>query len=114
MSKKQRLKKNEFKIEVLRPKKQRVKIKWWVFSLITVTVLLVYINSLNNAFVSDDLPGILRNPLKMKLFANLAGNPFGFAYIIVRYFTALIAHDNPLPYRLVNVLFHSGSANSFI
>ena len=111
MSKKQRLKKNEFKIEVLRPKKQRVKIKWWVFSLITVTVLLVYINSLNNAFVSDDLPGILRNPLKTKLFASLVGNPFGFAYTIVRYFTALIAHDNPLPYRLVNILFHAGSAN---
>ena len=111
MSRKQRLKKNELKIEGPRSKERRIEVRWWVFFLITMTVLLVYINSLNNAFVSDDLPGILRNPLKMKLFANLAGNPFGFAYIIVRYFTALIAHDNPLPYRLVNVLFHSGSAN---
>src|SRR3989338_9118049 len=113
MSRKQRLKKNELKIEGPRPKERRIEVKWWVFSLITVTVLLVYINSLNNAFVSDDLPGILRNPLKTKLFASLAANPFGFAYTTVRYLTAIIAHDNPLPYRLVNVLFHAGSANFF-
>lgn len=111
MSRKQRLKKNELKIEIPRSKEHRVKIKWWVFFVITTVVILIYVNALNNGFVSDDLPGILRNPLKTNLFTSLAGNPFSFAYIIIRYFTALIAGDNPLLYRLVNVLFHAGSTN---
>ena len=111
MSRKQRLRKNELKIKVAEPEKFQVKNRGWVYILITAVVLLVYVNSLNNAFVSDDIATITENVNRMNLRASLANSPNGFAFVIIRYFTALIAGNNPLPYRLVNILFHAGSAN---
>ena len=111
MSRKQRLRKNELKIKVVEPEKYQIKNKGWIFFLITVIVFVVYANGLNNAFVSDDIATIQENINLLDLRDSLALSPNGFAFIIVRYFTALIAGSNPLPYRLVNVLFHAGSAN---
>lgn len=111
MSRKQRLRKNELKIKSVEPQKTRSISRKWIFILITSVVMLVYANGLNNAFVSDDIATIQENVNLMNLRVSLANSPIGFAYIIVRYFTALIAGSNPLPYRLVNILFHTGSAN---
>lgn len=111
MSRKQRLRKNELKVKTAEPDIIQSLNRKWIFVLITSVVLLVYVNSLGNAFVSDDIATILENVNRTHLRVNLMNFPFGFVYTIVRYFTALIAGDNPLPYRLVNIFFHAGSAN---
>jgi len=110
MSKKQKLRKLAVS-KTSKPTGGKMPNGWWMFFLLTMTVFVVYANSLNNAFVSDDIAGVLKNVNRTNLFASLSGNPFGFAYIIIRYFTSLIAGTNPLPYRLVNIIFHAGSAN---
>lgn len=111
MSRKQRLRKNELKIKMIEPEKYQIKNRGWIFFLITIVVLLVYTNSLNNAFVSDDIATIPENVNLTNLRANLIGFPSGFVYAVIRYLTALIAGDNPFLYRLINIIFHAGSAN---
>lgn len=111
MSRKQRARKNELKPKTVEPEKFQLGNRKWIFFLITAIVLLVYVNSLNNAFVSDDIATIADNVNRANLSANLTIFPAGFIFTLIRHFTALVGGNSPLFYRLVNILFHAGSAN---
>lgn len=79
-----------------------------VFGLLAVLVLIVYANSLNNDFLSDDLPGIVNNKI-IGTFKDVVSQPFAF----IRPFFYFIAYNlggkNPIFFRSINVLLHIGS-----
>ncbi len=75
-----------------------------LFSLVIVT----YINSLNNAFVSDDIAEIAKNP-SVGHFSYIFTHPFGFIRIILNWIAFHIGGLNPVFYRLINLFFHAGN-----
>ena len=72
-------------------------------------VFVVYLNSLGNDFVADDVPAILENE-NLGNFSNIYSQPLNFLrplfYFIVYKTTGL----NPVFYRLINITFHLGTA----
>jgi len=82
----------------------------WYFLLgLTFLVFLVYANGLNNAFVSDDINWIPKNPNigNFNSYIQLNNRP---AIWIIFHLAHLIDGLNPFFYRLPNVLFHAGNA----
>lgn len=76
--------------------------------LLSFLVSAAYLNSLNNAFLSDDLAEIVQNP-NIGKFGNIFTHTFGY---IRPFLYWLIFHTgglNPILFRLSNVLFHLGS-----
>jgi len=70
--------------------------------LLIALCFLVYANSLNNAFVSDDIPAILKNPA--------ISHPLRFwldPFNLLNSFSYLIAGYNPFIYHLVSIILHS-------
>lgn len=86
-----------------------IKNNWKTFIFLTLLVIAVYFNSLNNEFLSDDIATIRDNPD----IANL--NPQGGISFIFNLRNTLLATTyrlfglNPLFFRLTNVLCHLGS-----
>ncbi|QQG44066.1 MAG: tetratricopeptide repeat protein [Candidatus Roizmanbacteria bacterium] len=82
-------------------------LNWIMFPLLILLVLIVYINSLNNVFLSDDF-GILQNR-NLGTLKDIISQPF----TSVRPFFYLIAFKlggfNPAFYRSINILLHIGS-----
>lgn len=76
-----------------------------------ILVLFSYFNSMNNAFVSDDLSGIKHNPdidnLKV-VFSSFIGSLQRFVYFIAYNLGGI----NPIYFRAFNILFHLGSTFS--
>lgn len=73
-----------------------------IFFILVSVCFLLYANSLNNAFVSDDLPGILSNPDISK----------GYKFLLepnslLNSFTYLIGKYNVILYHLINIALHS-------
>ncbi len=64
--------------------------------------LLVYANSLNNAFVSDDIPAILKNPQISQFFLFWLD-----PHSLFNSFSYLIAGYTPFIYHLISVIMHS-------
>ncbi len=64
--------------------------------------LLAYSNSLNNAFISDDLPAILENPRISQISRSLL-NPQG----MLNSLAYLIAGFNPVPHHLISIILHA-------
>ncbi|MFA4888839.1 MAG: tetratricopeptide repeat protein [Candidatus Omnitrophota bacterium] len=64
--------------------------------------LVIYANSLNGAFVSDDLPAILENP-RIAQFSHAWTNP----QLLLNSLSYLIAGFNPLIYHLISIFLHS-------
>lgn len=74
-----------------------------VLGILIALGLLVYLNSLNGAFVSDDIPAILQNPLIGKLLKSLQVGGFpGFILSL----DFVIGKTNPFVYHLTNLLLH--------
>ncbi len=72
------------------------------FAVLITLCFLVYANSLNNAFVSDDIPAITENPVisqPLRSWLNPAALLNSLCYLIVK--------DNPWLYHLVNIILHS-------
>ena len=70
--------------------------------LLIALCFLVYANSLNNAFVSDDIPAILKNPA--------ISHPLRFwldPFNLLNSFSYLIAGYNPFIYHLISIILHS-------
>ena len=74
-------------------------------------VILAYANGLNNDFVSDDISAIVDNPHRAEFLWSARQWPMGAVLYGIRSTVAQIAGLNPIPYRLVNVLFHLGTTN---
>ena len=82
---------------------------WKILAFLAFLVFAVYLNSLGNDFVSDDIAAIRDNSLldqvsffwKPPIYINLRG--------FILFITKKIFGLNPLFYRLTNVLFHLGS-----
>ncbi len=83
------------------------KYRLYLFSLL-ILVFITYANSLNNAFLSDDLAEIARNP-KIGSFSSVIAHPFGFIRPLLYFITFNIAGLNQVLFRLINILFHLGS-----
>jgi protein O-mannosyl-transferase len=85
--------------------------KWSIIFLLGLFIFLIYLNSLGNDFVSDDIGGIKEHPL-INQATYFWGPPFNFS---LRAFLLFIIHKifglQPIFYRLVNIFFHIGSAS---
>ena len=82
--------------------------RYVIFGLLFL-VFLVYTNSINDAFVSDDIGAILNNPNIGKFKVNSA-NITGIVNISIHYLIYEVAGLNPAGFRVANILFHFGSA----
>ncbi|MFC1622758.1 hypothetical protein ACFL1Y_02080, partial [Patescibacteria group bacterium] len=78
--------------------------KWILFIILTILVVGVYFNSLNNDFLSDDIPSIVQNKNIGEF--TWPGPAFLRSYLNDALYK--IWDFNPLPYRAVNILFHLG------
>jgi len=73
-----------------------------IYFILIALCFIIYANSLNNAFVSDDIDSVLRNPLISKpLHAWLLPHDF------LNSVDYLIARFNPIVYHLTNIILHS-------
>ncbi len=68
-----------------------------------------YTNSLNNAFLSDDLAEIVNNPNLEKLSWVLTSHPFGFIRLLIYWAVLHTAGLNQFFFRFSNLLLHIGS-----
>jgi hypothetical protein len=74
----------------------------YVYLILIVLCFLIYANSLNNAFVSDDITAILKYPLISRLFSFWL-DPSTFLSSL----NYLIGKFNPFVYHLTNIILHS-------
>lgn len=86
-----------------------IKRHWLILLILFVLVLATYGNSLNNAFLSDDLAEIVNNPNIGNLSYSVATHPFGFIRLIIYWLAFNISGLNPFVFRFTNFLLHSGT-----
>lgn len=89
--------------------KDFLKNHWLNLMVITILIILTYSNALTNAFLSDDLAEIARNP-RVGDFSYIFSHPFGFIRLLLNYFAFHLGRLNPIFFRLINYGFHLGSA----
>ena len=82
---------------------------WLYCLLLTILILIVYGNSLNNVFLSDDLAEIVNNPNIGNPGYNLGAHPFGFIRLIFYWLAFQLGGLNPILFRSINIFFHIGS-----
>lgn len=80
----------------------------YVLTFLLILVLVVYFNSFNNQFVSDDISEILKNP-NIGDFKLVLSHTSGFIRPLLYFLIFHIFGLNPFGFRLINILFHSGS-----
>lgn len=80
----------------------------WIFLGLALVIFLVFANSLENEFVSDDIGAIVNNPNIDSLWLNgIKGRTVsGFVLALVHKFSG----TNPLGYHLNNTLWHFGNS----
>lgn len=84
--------------------------KTWVHILLIISLIFIaYTNSLNNAFVSDDIAEIRDNP-NIGNLATITSRPFGFIRLIIYWLSYHVGGLNPFAFRMTNFLFHIGSS----
>ena len=76
-----------------------------IFLILTLITLIAYSNSINNAFVSDDVQAILLNP-NIQNFGHLISLPAYLGQDLSNFFIYKFFGANPAPYRLFNIFFH--------
>ena len=80
----------------------------YVSIFLAIVALAVYINSLGNGFVSDDLPAIVNN-VKIGEFSNIFFQPWSFIRPLFYWIIFHITGSNPWLFRLLNIALHLGS-----
>lgn len=85
-----------------------MKKNWPIFLFLILLVLATYGNSLNNAFLSDDIAEIVQNP-NIGNIANISTSPFGFIRLLLYWATFHIGGLNPILFRFINIFFHTGT-----
>ena len=81
---------------------------WKKLLFLTVLVFIVYFNSLGNDFVSDDIAAILNNK-NLGDFGEVLSRPLAFVRPLLYFFAYKIGGLNPLPFRMIDLLFHLGN-----
>ncbi len=76
--------------------------------LLLCLILITYSNSLNNAFLSDDLAEIVNNP-NIGNFSSIFTHPFGFIRPLLYLLVFHIGGLSQILFRLINIIFHIGS-----
>ena len=82
-----------------------LKQNWKFLALVSVMVVLVYGNTLDNDLLSDDLAAIIQNPL-IGTFRDVLTNPMYGMRTFVYNVIYSIWNVNPYPYHLINLLVH--------
>lgn len=78
------------------------------FILLSILVVICYFNSLGNTFVSDDIMGLVHNPIFLDFKNAFSGyNSFSFFPYFILF---KIDPTNPALFRMINIIFHLGSA----
>ena len=73
-----------------------------IYLILAFLCFLVYANSLNNAFISDDIPSIVKNPFishPWRVWTDLAAFLNSLNYLVSGY--------NPFSYHLTNIIMHA-------
>ncbi|MBI2086189.1 tetratricopeptide repeat protein [Candidatus Daviesbacteria bacterium] len=86
-----------------------IKKQWHYLLLLLILILATYGNSLNNAFLSDDLAEIVNNPNIGNLGYAITSHPFGFIRLVFYWLAFQIGGLNPFLFRSINIFFHTGS-----
>lgn len=86
-----------------------IKSNWPHLLLLLFLILVTYTNSLNNAFLSDDLAEIVNNPNVGNLKYAITSHPFGFIRLILYWLTFHIGGLNPILFRSINIFLHLGT-----
>lgn len=89
--------------------KSFLKKSWPSLLLLFVLILLTYGNSLNNAFLSDDLAEIVNNPNVGSLSYAITSHPSSFIRLILYWLVFHMGGLNPVAFRLINIFLHAGS-----
>ena len=82
---------------------------WPHLGLLFFLIIVTYANSLNNAFLSDDLAEIVNNPNVSSLKFAITSHPFGFIRLIFYWLAFHLGGLNPIFFRSINIFFHLGS-----
>ncbi|OGG04931.1 hypothetical protein A2Z33_06570 [Candidatus Gottesmanbacteria bacterium RBG_16_52_11] len=77
--------------------------------LLIIIVLVVYANSLDNDFVSDDITYLVRNTERLKDFRFVLDTPLTALKALINWLTYHTAGLNQVAFHGVNILFHTGS-----
>jgi len=82
-----------------------------IFLFLTLIVVAVYFNSLGNAFISDDIASIKDNP-DIGSISYFWRPPYYNVSLrlVINYLLFHLFGANPAPFRLFNILVHTGSA----
>ncbi len=86
-----------------------IKNHWPNLCLLIFLIIITYANSLNNAFLSDDLAEIVNKPNVGSLKFAITSHPFGFIRLIFYWLAFHIGGLNPILFRSINIFFHLGS-----
>lgn len=95
--------------ELHSPQMQKLE-KYMYPAIITLLVLICYLNAFNNAFVSDDIYGIVDNPAIGK-WSNVTAQILKFFQPLLYFLIFQIDGLNPTLFRSFNILVHAGVAN---
>ncbi len=100
----------------LKDKIQNFNLKIWLednknyLLVLALFIFAIYANSLGNDFLSDDIPGILENPLANRWEGFLA-HPLFFFGALPRFIISNIFGKVPWAFRLLNIIFHIGNCS---
>lgn len=84
----------------------------WILVILTLLVVVSYANSLGNGLVSDDVPAIPGNPNLGEFSSYVLTSPLGLVQRIVYFLAFKLNGNDPLLYRIPNILYHLGSTLS--
>ncbi len=82
---------------------------WWQVLLIILIGLVVYANSLNNEFLSDDIPAIAKNE-QLDTFSYVTRAPRVFLRHLFYFIINQLFGRAPWAFRSLNVIFHLGTS----
>lgn len=82
---------------------------WLALGILAFLAVAVYLNSLGNDFVADDIPAILENENLGNLSYYLFNQPLNLPRYFLYFLSLKIGGLNPLFYRIYGLVFHLGS-----
>lgn len=81
---------------------------WPYLALLSFLVFAVYLNTFDNAFVSDDKATFLEDP-SINSFSYVLTRPFSFVRALLYWFGYQLFGPTPFPFRFINLIFHLGN-----